>query len=262
MAQKVVVVAGGASGIGAATARAFAENNFHVVVVDLNDMMGEALNQELGQQGLSAEFQRCDVTNAHEVERLFERVAGRHARLDCAVNAVGGGIAGAEGPIDQIALARWRQELDLNLASTFLCLRHELKLMKAAGSGSVVNVSSIAGLGGSGSNPAYTSGKHAVVGLTRQAAIENGQYGIRVNAVCPGAVHTPMLVESFGGNEDFIADLGKTNVLGRVADPREIAQPIYWLCSDQASFVTGAILAVDGGTTAFAVNVASSRVES
>lgn len=131
--------------------------------------------------------------------------------------------------------------------------------MKASGGGSIVNVSSIAGLGGSGSNPAYTSGKHAVVGLTRQAAIENGAHGIRVNAVCPGAVLTPMLVESFGGNEDFLAQLGQTNVLGRVADPAEIAEPIYWLCSDAASFVTGAILAVDGGTTAFAVNVASNR---
>ena len=261
MTRKTAVVAGGASGIGGATARKFAENDCHVVIVDINAETGEALHADLAQAGLSTEFHQCDVTKARDIEQLFDQLAATHSKLDYAINAVGGGIAGAEGPIDQIALDRWQQELDLNLASTFLCVRHEVRLMKAGGSGSIVNVSSIAGVGGSGSNPAYTSGKHAVVGLTRQAAIENGQHGIRVNAVCPGAVLTPMLVESFGGNEDFVAQLGSTNVLGRVADPREIAEPIYWLCSDQASFVTGAILAVDGGTTAFAVNVASNRVE-
>jgi len=260
VSDKVVVITGGASGIGRATARKFAEQCHRVVIVDRNASMGESLCDELTQDGYSAEFHACDVTSADAVEALFGALAARHAGLDCAVNAVGGGIAGAEGPIDVIALERWQAELDLNLAATFLCLRQEIRLMKVSGGGSIVNVSSIAGLGGSGSNPAYTSGKHAVVGLTRQAAIENGAHGIRVNAVCPGAVLTPMLVESFGGNEDFVAQLGQTNVLGRVAEPTEIAEPIYWLCSDAASFVTGAILAVDGGTTAFAVNVASNRV--
>ena len=261
MTKKVVVICGGASGIGQAAVRKFAEHNCHVIIIDRNAEMGEALNSNLAQGGFSAEFHKCDVTKPRDVELLFEQLAAQHSSVDQAVNAVGGGIAWAEGPIDQIELNRWQEELDLNLASTFLCLRHEIRLMKAGGSGSIVNVSSIAGVGGSGSNPAYTSGKHAVIGLTRQAAIENGRYGIRVNAVCPGAVLTPMLVESFGGNDDFIAELAKTNILGRVADPREIAEPIHWLCSDAASFVTGAILVVDGGTTASAVNVSSNRSE-
>ena len=248
---KTAVITGGASGIGRATARRFAQQNYHVIVIDRDAPLGKELMLEIRARGLSGEFIECDVTNPVAVNLAFDEIADRHPHLDSAVNAVGGGIPDASGTIDSIDFTHWQKELDLNLSSTVLCMQREIKMMKVRSSGSIVNISSIAGLGAAGSNPAYTAAKHALIGLSRQTAMECGPHSIRVNTVCPGVVLTPLLVDSFGGNDEFLEQMGKTNMLARVAEPEEIAEPIFWLCSDSASFITGADLAVDGGGSAY-----------
>lgn len=259
MDKKIALVTAAANGIGRATAEKFAECGCHLLLVDIADDPLRRLNECLKQKLASAEVFVCDVTRADDVADLFGQISETYGKIDYAVNAVGGSVPGGEKPLGELSFENWQAELDLNLTSTFLCMSHEIRMMKAGGGGCIVNVSSIAGLGGSGSNAAYTAGKHAVVGLTKQAAIECGPFNIRVNAICPGAVRTPMLDLSFGGDPNFLSALAQTNVLERVADPREIAEPIYWLCSDTSSFMTGSIVTVDGGTTAIAVNAASNR---
>lgn len=259
MKKKVALVTAAANGIGRATAEKFAREDYHVILVDCSEEQVRDLHAEMQRKEWSAEYFVCDATSRNDVGEMFNEIRENHGTVDVAVNAVGGSVKGGEKPIGDLTYECWTAELDLNLTSTFLCMSDEIALMKPAGHGSIVNVASIAGLGGSLSNAAYTAGKHAVVGLTKQAAIECGAHAIRINAVCPGAVKTPMLIQSFGGDPSFLERLSETNVLGRVADPNEIAASIYWLGSDASSFVTGTIVTVDGGTTAFAVNVGSNR---
>ena len=249
--KRLAVITGGASGIGKATALKFAENNCHVIVIDQNAALANDLMKEFEANGLVGEFYECDVTNPTAVDRTFDAIADCHRNLDYAVNAVGGGIAEARGTLEDIEYKQWQRELDLNLSSTVLCMRREIKMMMGEQRSSIVNISSIAGLGAAGSNPAYTAAKHALIGLSRQSAMECAPNLIRVNTVCPGVVLTPLLVDSFGETNEFLEQMGKTNMLGRVARPEEIAEPIYWLCSEGASFITGAVIAVDGGGSAY-----------
>lgn len=232
-AGKVALVTGGASGIGQATVAALRALGATVVAVDLVEGKGvEAL----------------DVSDEVAVERMVAAVAERHGRLDLAANVAG--TSGVYSPVDATATELWRSTMAVNLDGVFFCLRSQLGVMKAAGRGSIVNVASSAGLMGVPGLAAYSASKHAVIGLTRSAALEVSRGGIRVNAVCPGTVRTPMLRGFVGGDEEQLERMGRAAPLGRLAEPAEIAASIVWLLSDAASYVTGAALEVDGGVAA------------
>lgn len=219
-AGRVAVVTGGASGIGAATVARLAIAGATVHVADLPEV---------------------DVTDEVGVVEFFDRVGP----LDLAVNCAG--VSGTFGPIAELDLAAWSHTLAVNLTGVFLCLREELRHMTR---GAIVNVASAAGLRGFAQLPDYVASKHGVIGLTRAAALEHARSGIRINAVAPGGVHTPMLERFVGGDPDGLAAMGRTAPMGRLATPEEIAAAVFWLCSDDAAFVTGAVLSADGGVSA------------
>lgn len=230
---RVALVTGGASGIGAATVSLLRERGATVVVADLAAGDGvEAL----------------DVTNEAAVDALVATVVERHGQLDLAANVAG--TSGVHANVTDAATADWRSTMAVNLDGVFFCLRAELRAMRAAGAGSVVNVASSAGRMGVPGLSAYSASKHAVIGLTKSAALEVARDGIRVNAVCPGSVRTPMLRGFVGGDEDLLEKLGRRAPMGRLGEPDEIAEAVVWLLSDAARFVTGNALAPDGGVAA------------
>ena len=227
----VALVTGGASGIGAATAKLLKDFGAVVVVADLG---GE---------------HPVDVTDERAVDELVDRIVHEHGRLDIAAN-----VAGTSGTYANVADATtesWRQTLQVNLDAVFFCLRAELRVMRAAGNGgTIVNVASSAGKMGVPGLAAYSASKHGVIGLTKSAALEVARDGIRVNAVCPGTIRTPMLRGFVGGEEETLEKMGRRAPIGRIGEPEEIAEAIVWLCSDAASFVTGHALEADGGVAA------------
>jgi len=234
--QRVAVVLGGASGIGAATAAALGASGDLVVVGDL------APATEAGHVAASL---NCDVTDEASVMGFFDEVVDRYGVPEAAVNCAG--VSGTYGPVAELDLDRWAGTLAVNLTGMFLCLREEVRRMPA---GAVVNVSSGAGLRGFAQLPDYVASKHGVIGLTRSVALEVARRGLRVNAVCPGSVRTPMLEAFVGGDEDSLQAMGRMSPVGRLGTPDEIAAAIVWLCSDDASFMTGAAIAADGGVSA------------
>jgi NAD(P)-dependent dehydrogenase (short-subunit alcohol dehydrogenase family) len=243
------VITAGAGGIGASTARVFAAEGAHVVIVDVDAAQGEQLSQELTEKGLSAEFHTCDVTNGEEVAGLFGHLAANHGRLDFAANVVGGN--GAEDTPD-IELhdqteGPWDATISLSLRTTFLCMKHEIGWMLRGGGGSIVNVSSMAGLHVTPyATAAYSAAKAAVVHLTRYAAVLYAERSIRVNAVAPGLTATPNALAAMG-DEDMRRAVAGFHVIQQVAQPADQANAIAWLCSDEAAMVTGHVLPVDGG---------------
>ncbi len=222
---------GGASGIGAATAKRLGDLGARVVVADIG---GE---------------QPVDVTDETAVDELVERIVREHGRLDIAAN-----VAGTSGTYANIADATteaWRQTMAINLDAVFFCLRAELRAMRELGNGgSIVNVASSAGKMGVPGLAAYSASKHGVLGLTKTAALEVAREGIRVNAVCPGTIRTPMLRGFVGGDEEMLEKMGRRAPIGRIGEPEEIAEAVVWLCTDAASFVTGHALEADGGVAA------------
>jgi NAD(P)-dependent dehydrogenase (short-subunit alcohol dehydrogenase family) len=259
--ERVAIVTGGGKGIGEAAALRFAEEGARVMVVDCDEAAAAACVRAIAERGGKAAFLAADLTERGAAERMVRAACQAFGRLDCAFNNVGGSVKGGERPMHEIDLDAFEAELRLNLTSTLMCLRAEIAEMLAAGTaGAIVNTSSLAGLGGTLSNPGYTAGKHGVIGLTKNAAVAYGPRGIRVNAVCPGTIRTPGLVANFAGNPNYLKDLAHA-ALERVAEASEVANLVVWLCSDEASFLTGAAIPIDGGTSAFAVRVASSRNE-
>ncbi|MBP2471215.1 NAD(P)-dependent dehydrogenase (short-subunit alcohol dehydrogenase family) [Crossiella equi] len=241
---KTAVITGAASGIGAAAARVFAGYGANVVLADVRET-GADLARELGGQAL---FVRTDVTVEAEAAALVEAAAGRFGRVDCAFNNAG--IDGTIAGVEDITEADWDRVQEVNLKGVFLCLKHELRHMRAHGGGAIVNTSSAVALMAvdAGLSP-YTASKHGVVGLSKAAALENAAHGIRVNALCPGGVATPLAEharQQVGNTEDLALGLIP---LRRLAAPEEIAEAAAWLCSDKASYVTGAVVPVDGGMT-------------
>jgi NAD(P)-dependent dehydrogenase (short-subunit alcohol dehydrogenase family) len=224
MAGRVAVVTGGASGIGAATVALLRRQGAVVEVADLPDV---------------------DVTDEASVVSFFDRVIADHGRLDVAANCAG--VNGQYGSVADLSLDEWRRVLDVNLTGVFLCLREEVRHM---GRGSIVNVTSGAGLRGFANLPQYVASKHGVVGLTRSAALEYARRGIRINAVAPGSIRTPMLESFCHGDEDALANMGRMAPMGRLGTPDEVAAAIVWLSSDAASFICGLILSADGGVSA------------
>ncbi len=243
---QVALVTGGASGIGAATCERLAHAGAHVWIADLDLAAARRLADRLAASGARAEAVALDVTREQEVRDVVQACRQRHGRLDIAVNN-----AGISQPADgllQTPPGQWSNIMGVNLDGVWNCLREEVAVMAPARSGAIVNVSSRAGLTGHPKVAAYTASKHAVVGLTKSAAMEFAPLGIRINAVCPGLVRTPFVERKFG---DRLEDLARTaNPLGRAADPMEIAEAIAWLCSGAASYVVGVALPVDGGALA------------
>jgi NAD(P)-dependent dehydrogenase (short-subunit alcohol dehydrogenase family) len=244
---KVAVVTGGAGGIGRATAELLAAGGARVLVADVKDREGQETVERIVTAGGIATYRHADVTVEAEVEALMAAAVDTYGRLDTGINNAG--IAGTLARVTDLSLAAWRRMLDVNLQGVFLCMRAEIPRMLSGGGGAIVNTSSAAGLMGFPGMAAYVASKHAVIGLTKTAALEHARDGIRINAVCPGGVRTPML-ETFAGSEAALEAMGGTAPMRRLASPEEIAAAIVWLCSDAASFVTGTAMSVDGGVMA------------
>ena len=247
MTKPVVLITGALTGIGRATALAFARDGAQLVVSGRRDAAGQALAEELRKLGAEAEFIRADVRHEDEVRHLVDQTVTRFGRLDIAVNNAG--TEGTPGPLTEATVESYADTFETNVLGVVLSLKHELRAMQLQGSGSIVNVSSILGKVGIPGAGLYTASKHAVEGLTKTAALEVAASGIRVNAVAPGPIETGML-NRFVGTEENKAGLIASVPAGRVGEPEEIAQTILFLASDKAKFLTGQSVSVDGGRTA------------
>jgi len=240
---KVALVTGAASGIGRATATLFAGEGAHVVASDINAEAGATTVAALGGDAL---FVPVDVRDDHAVRALVERTTSEHGRLDIAANCAG--VGGGHGSTHDYDPETWNRIVDINLRGTWHAMRHEIAAMLAGGTGgAVVNTASTLSLRGSPFGGPYSASKHGVLGLTRTAALEYATLGIRVNAVCPGAIDTPMMDETFARFPGFREMLMGLVPMQRMGTPEEVAQGIAWLASDGASFVTGEGLTIEGG---------------
>lgn len=248
MQGKVVIVTGASAGIGRATALAFGREGASVVVADVDVARGETVADEIERLGVEALFVPADISRADEVVALVARAVERFGRLDYAFNNAG--VEGEAAPTGDCTLENWHRTIGINLTGTFMCMHAEIARMLETGGGSIVNNSSVAGLVGFAGIPAYTASKHGVVGLTKAAALEYATQGIRVNAVCPGIIATEMITRFTHGDAAAAAQLLQTEPVGRLGKPEEVADAVVWLCSEQASFVTGQAIAVDGGFVA------------
>jgi NAD(P)-dependent dehydrogenase (short-subunit alcohol dehydrogenase family) len=243
----VVLITGALTGIGRATAIAYARDGARIVVSGRRDEAGEALAKELRALGAQAEFIRADVRHEDDVRNLVDKTVARFGRLDIAVNNAG--TEGQPGPITQQTAESYAAAFDTNVLGVLLSLKHEFRVMLPQGSGSIVNVSSVAGKIGVPNASVYTASKHAVEGLTKSAALEASGTGVRVNAVAPGPIETDML-NRFTGSEEAKAGFLSGIPAKRAGTPEEIAQTILFVDSDKAPFLVGQSIAVDGGRLA------------
>ena len=248
---KAALITGGGSGIGRATAAAFAQEGARVAVADANRQGAEKTAHAIEAAGGQALALEADVTVPDAVEAMTQAVVDAYGQLDCALNAAG--VGGEGTPLLELSWERWQHTITVNLSGVFLCVQQQLRHMVPAGSGAICNVASIWGLAGTGADgmigerqPAYNASKHGVVGLTKCAALDYASAGIRVNAVCPGHIETPM-TGFYLEHPERKAHLLRAYPGGRMGQPDEIAQTVLWLCSDSASFVTGVAFPVDGG---------------
>lgn len=247
---KVALVTGGSSGIGRASALAFAREGAKVVVADVNVEGGEETLHMIAEAGGQAIFAKIDVSKADEVEHMVNRTIETYGRLDCAFNN-----AGIEGtilvPTADYTEEAWDQVIRINLKGVWLCMKYEIPQMLKLGRGAIVNTSSAVGLvGGSIAGSAYVASKHGVVGLTKAAALEYAQQDIRVNSVCPGVIRTQITEGLFQDDPELETRLAARQPVGRLGTPEDVAEAVVWLCSDAAAFVTGHAMAVDGGFVA------------
>jgi NAD(P)-dependent dehydrogenase (short-subunit alcohol dehydrogenase family) len=247
MIASVVLITGALTGIGRATALAFAREGARIVVSGRRDEAGHALAEELRRLGVEAEFIRADVRHEGDVRDLIDKTVARFGRLDAAVNNAG--TEGKAGPVTEQTPESYAATFDTNVLGVLLSMKHEMRVMQAQRSGSIVNLSSTMGQRGAPGASLYTASKHAVEGLTKSAALEGAASGIRVNAIAPGPVETGML-NRFTGTAERKAALAAGVPLKRVGTPEEIADAIAFVASDKASFITGQIIRVNGGKTA------------
>jgi NAD(P)-dependent dehydrogenase (short-subunit alcohol dehydrogenase family) len=246
--DKVALVTGASSGIGRATAIAFARAGAAVAVSDVDAEGGEETVRTITADRGDAIFVPADVAKATEVERLVERVVDAYGRLDFAFNNAG--IEGEMASTVDCSEPNWDRVLAVNLKGVWLCMKSEIPVMQASGGGVIVNCASVAGLVGFRNLPAYCASKGGIVELTRATALEFADDGIRVDAVCPGVIRTPMVERVIGGDPELEAQFTALEPVGRMGEPEEIAASVLWLCSDGASFVTGHALVADGGLVA------------
>jgi len=247
-AGQVALVTGAGSGMGLATAQAFAEAGAAVVLADANGDALRAAVDSFGRTGGRALTVTCDVSDEEQVALMVERTVATFGRLDMAFNNAGIQVPPCDAA-DEPAEAFDRVNA-VNLRGVWACMKHELKQMRTQGSGAIVNCSSIGGLIGLPERAAYHASKHGVIGLTRSAALEYASRGIRINAVCPGTIDTPMVADMLEKQKDAMAEIMKQQPIGRLGRADEIAAAVLWLCSPGASFLVGVALPVDGGFTA------------
>lgn len=245
---KVALVTGAGSGIGRASAHAFARAGARVVVSDIDEQNGQATVRFMHEHGALAHFVAADVTSNADVERLVASALSRYGALHLAHNNAG--MLGAVGLLADGSEENFDRVLGLNLRAVFLSMKHEIPALLSSGGGAIVNTSSGSGLVGTPGLSAYAASKHGVIGLTKSAALEYVRKGLRINAVCPGVTRTAMLEGFMGGNAEAEARVKESNPSGRIGTPEEVADAVVWLCSDHASFVNGACLSVDGGAVA------------
>ncbi len=244
--SRVYLVTGAASGIGRAAALAIARSGAAVALGDLNREGGQATAQQILDAGGHAVFRQTDVTQREQIEALADAAVEHFGGLDGAFNNAG--IGGQMGRLHLLDDAIWDQVIDVNLKSVWLCLKAEIPRLRD-GKGAIVNMASAAGLIGLPHNAPYTASKHGVIGLTKAAALEYARQGIRINAVCPGFVDTPMVEEMDEYRSGMVQGVTQANPMRRLGTPDEVAGAVVWLLSDSASFVNGHALAVDGGIT-------------
>jgi NAD(P)-dependent dehydrogenase (short-subunit alcohol dehydrogenase family) len=246
--NKIALVTGGATGIGRAVAIELAKERARIVLADVNQDACASTCEAIRKSGSEAVWQKVDVSSAGGVKSLVDFAVNKFGGLDLAVNSAG--IQGELASTVDCTEENWDRIVDTNLKGVWLCLKYEIAAMLRRGRGSVVNISSNFGLVGSSRMPAYSASKHGVVGLTKTAAIEFSSSGIRVNAVCPGPVDTPLVQAIIKGEPSLVEAITSRVPIGRMASAEELAESIVWLSSDRASFVTGAVLSVDGGYVA------------
>jgi NAD(P)-dependent dehydrogenase (short-subunit alcohol dehydrogenase family) len=272
--DKVSIITGGAVGIGRASALAFAREGSKVVVADVSRKGGQETVDLIRKTGADATFIPCDVTRANEVEALVDKTVATYGRLDCAFNN-----AGSEGeiaPLVECSEENFDRVINVNLKGVWLCMKYEMRQMLKQGSGAIVNMASVAGVVAERGFPAYAAAKGGVIQITRTAAVEYGGTGVRINAICPGAIMTPMVERAMSGMSakamapglmhsskmgwvvERMMKSGRVkrmmvnmmHPIGRPGKAEEVAEAVVWLCSDAASFVTGHSMLVDGGMTA------------
>jgi NAD(P)-dependent dehydrogenase (short-subunit alcohol dehydrogenase family) len=250
--NKVCLVTGAGSGIGRATALAFASESAHVVVVDYDAEAANSTAREINTNGGKAISITVDISNHDQVKMMLTKTIEEFGRLDTAVNCAG--IAGPVSlPLHEYPEEFWHQQINVNLTGTWYCMKHEITQMLKNGGGNIVNLSSAAGLIAQPENSPYAASKHGVVGITKTAAKEYATNNIRVNAICPTAIETPMIMEGrrkLAHNHDAKQAAINFQAMKRMGRPEEIADIALWLCSEQSSFITGIAMAADGGALA------------
>ena len=245
--NKIALITGGSSGIGRSTAIAFAEKGAKVVIASRRKKEGEETVQLVQEAGSEAFFVQTDVTKATEVENLISQAVETYGRVDYAFNNAG--LEGTGLSIIEQTEDDWNPIIDTNLKGTWLSMKYEIPQMLKQGGGAIVNNTSILGIVGRGNLSIYCAGKHGIIGLTKSLALEYAKVGIRINAVCPGAIETDMLDRVLGGNSQIKVKMAAAYPLGRIGTPEDVAKAVVWLCSDAASFITGHSLPIDGGRT-------------
>ncbi len=244
--NKTVLITGASSGIGQATAVAFAKLGANIVVADINE--GNETLKLIELAGGKGRFFECDVSKEKEIASLVHKAVKEYGSLDFAFNNAG--IEGQSGLLQDIQTEDFEKIIHVNLLGVFWCMKYELQEMLKQGHGAIVNCASIAGLVGFSGMGAYVASKHGVVGLTKAVALENAKHNIRINAVCPGVIHTPMIDRYIAQHPEGEAQLTSGEPIGRMGKPEEIAASVVWLCSDSSSFTTGQAIAIDGGWVA------------
>ena len=247
--DKVVLVTGGSSGIGKATSLAFAREGCKVVIADVSEKGGEETVGMIQNSGGQATFVSADVSKAADVKGMVEVVVKSYGRLDYAHNNAG--ISGGYAQTHEFSEDDWDQVIDINLKGVWLCMKYEIPQMLKQGGGVIVNTASQLGLVALKGGSCYVASKHGVAGLTKTAAIEYARSGIRINAVCPGAINTPMTPPDPVDGSPTQDEMAVKHPVGRIGEPEEIAEAVIWLCSDAASFVIGHSMLVDGGYVAW-----------
>jgi NAD(P)-dependent dehydrogenase (short-subunit alcohol dehydrogenase family) len=246
--NQTALITGSASGIGKATALLFAENGAKVVISDLNEAGGEAVVTEIKQKGGQAIFVKTDVADFASQQNLHEKAIAHFGSIDVAVNNAG--IGGVWSKLADYDHKDYAQVMCVNVDGVFFGMQLQIKQMLKQGKGNIINIASIAGLRGLNYSSAYCASKHAVIGLTKSAALDYARNNIRINAVCPVFTRTPLFEKIFEADASYEEKLKRNIPMGRYGTPEEIAQGIYWLCAEQAGFMTGQAIALDGGMTA------------